>query len=49
MLGYGIAGKAFARILNQTHDEIMKKCDEYARLYNTQADRSPKGGTADEL
>ena len=25
MLGYGIAGKAFARILNQTHDEIMKK------------------------
>ena len=24
MLGYGIAGKAFARILNQTHDEIMK-------------------------
>ena len=25
MLGYGIAGKAFARILNQTHDEIMEK------------------------
>lgn len=25
MLGYGIAGKAFARILNQTHDEIMAK------------------------
>ncbi len=25
MLGYGIAGKAFARILNQTHDDIMKK------------------------
>ena len=25
MLGYGIAGKAFARILNQTHDEILEK------------------------
>lgn len=25
MLGYGIAGKAFARILNQTHDEILAK------------------------
>jgi len=24
MLGYGIAGKAFARILNQTHDDILK-------------------------
>lgn len=23
MLGYGIAGKAFARIINQTHDEIL--------------------------
>lgn len=37
------------RAVAGTHDEIMKKCDEYARLYNTQADRSPKGGTADEL
>ena len=25
MLGYGIAGKAFARILNQTHDDILAK------------------------
>lgn len=25
MLGYGVAGKAFARILNQTHDDILKK------------------------
>lgn len=25
MLGYGVAGKAFARILNQTHDDIMAK------------------------
>lgn len=25
MLGYGIAGKAFARILNQTHDDIARK------------------------
>lgn len=37
------------RAVAGTHDEIMKKSDEYARLYNTQADRSPKGGTADEL
>lgn len=25
MLGYGVAGKAFARILNQTHDDILAK------------------------
>lgn len=25
MLGYGVAGKAFARILDQTHDDILKK------------------------
>lgn len=25
LLGYGVAGKAFARILNRTHDEIMSK------------------------
>lgn len=25
MLGYGVAGKAFSRILNQTHDDILKK------------------------
>lgn len=37
------------RAVTGTHDEIMKKCEEYAKLFNTQADRSPKGGTTDEL
>ena len=25
LLGYGVAGKAFARILNKTHDDILKE------------------------
>lgn len=37
------------RAVTGTHDEIMKKCKEYAKLYNTHADRSPKGGTTGEL
>lgn len=37
------------RAVTGTHDEIMKRCEEYAKLYNTQADRTPKGGTTDEL